>query len=665
MTTTNPTTKPIRAVNFKHWENDKDSELLVCIGSNASTKEAKEFLEEEYRLTWVQEAIGKVTQADPETNEQVFISPYMLYRQTKERYFHSLLGWSKDSVFFPLNYNVHIDDQDNQNYRPPVVLTNSELRKGNKLFLNMEQSSVRFLLVGKLPDDCKAILVEQLKKHRIQNAKIENLQYASNNEFDDDRYLHSNTAISCDLTQEMELYYKKFWEAAGMADSYHEEELLPPRADSCPIDDVIHRFNEKFVRVTNNGKNYVTRKGIDNLGRPYLEFFKYQDFREYFIHETEIPTGEFKNGNPVTKNPAQLWLEDERSVRSEYGVTFYPKTVQFYKGRLNAYYGLGVVPTDYDINVIQPYLDHVRNVICAENDTYYQYVINWCAHMLQVPEEKPETAIVLKAAPGTGKGTFVKPLGKIIGSHFLHATDAKHILGKFNKSMENKILVFGDEFFSGSKEASDKLKGKITEDTQTIERKGIDVIETPDFARVILASNHENIVRIEVDDRRYLFLEVSDSVKQNHDYFGQLAPLVKSNNFAAMLADYLLKIDITNFNPRAVPKTEALAKQKLDNLEPLDKWILHCLRVGSFTSKASLEARVVTHEINKLAKEWLDSEKLSVYGDLPRKLGTALTGLAKRKRIRQGNERIYHYEFNNLDEMRGYFNRKIGCEIEY
>ena len=652
--------KQIRANNFKHWENDNSSELLVCVGSDANTKAAKWFLEEEYRLSWVQESLGKVKE-----NGSI-VSPWFLYGMAKDRTFHANPNWSKDDqLYFPLDYKVHIDDQENQNYRPPVVLTNSDLRKGNKQFLNMEQQSVRFLLVGKLPDDCKNILVDQLKKHRIKNAKVDSLFYASNDEYHDDRYLRSHVKTIHNLTQEMEIYYKEYWEEAGMSEGYSEETHLPKRADSCPVDDVVYRLNETFVRVTSNGKNYVTRRGIDNLGRTYLEFFTYKDFREYFIHEPEVETGEIRNNQPVTKNPAQIWLEDERSIRSEYGVTFYPKDIQFYKGRLNAYTGLGIIPTEYDMDVIQPYLDHVRNVICSENETYYEYVLNWCAHMLQVPEEKPETAIVLKAAPGTGKGTFVKPLGKIMGSHYLHAYDAKHVVGKFNKAMENKILVFGDEFFSGSKEASDKLKGKITEDTQTIERKGIDTIETPDFARVILASNHENIVRIEVDDRRYLFLEVSDVVKQNHDYFGKLGPLVGSERFAAMLADFLLKRDITGFNPRAVPKTKALAQQKLDNLEPLDKWILHCLRVGSFTSKASIEARVNTNEINRIAKEWLDGEKLSVYGDLSRKLGIALNGLAKRKRLRTSDGLIYVYEFRKLDEMRGYFNRKIGYEIEY
>ena len=680
----------MRAVNYKHWENNVDCELLVCIGSEASTRKAKWFLEEEFKIRWMQAAIGKCTKyeamqsANPNQpreqivewlsasnsnpDEQLAIDELRSYADAYK--FNVWPEYEQWASFFSDSFYQNAFDYDgNENYKPPVVVTNAELISNSKRFLNVNQKSVKFLLVGKLPDEQKKIILEELKTHRIKEAKIFRIECKPPENIDIKNGYWAKLKDSfnvvtefLDVTEELKIIYE-------LANDFpeNEDDLLNPKAHLDTVDDVVRRLNESWVRVTNNGKNYVVRKGLDNLGRPYMEFFDYKSFAEYFIHEPKIHNGEYdRSSNPILENPAMVWLKDERSIRSEYGVTFYPKNVQFYKGRLNAYYGLGVTPTEYDIEVIKPYLDHIEKIICSGNETYFNYVLNWCAHMLQIPEEKPETAIVLKAEPGTGKGTFVKPLGKIIGSHFLHATDAKHIVGKFNKSMENKILVFGDEFFSGSKEASDKLKGKITEETQTIERKRIDTIETPDYARVILASNHENIVRIEMNDRRYMFLEVSNEVMQNHEYFGQLGALVKDETFCSMLADYLLKRDIRGFNPRVVPKTEGLARQKLDNLEPLDKWLLHCLRAGSFTSQASLEARVSTNKINEYAKRWLDENKFTVYGDLPRKIGKTLKGYAKRTRLRgSGTDRIYVYEFRCLDEMRGLFNRTVGYEIEY
>ena len=228
------------------------------------------------------------------------------------------------------------------------------------------------------------------------------------------------------------------------------------------------------------------------------------------------------------------------------------------------------------------------------------------------------------------------------------------------------MLIFADEFFAGSKESSDKLKGMITESTQTIERKGVDVIETPSYIRVIAASNHENVVRIETDERRYFFLEVSEAMKQNHEYFTKLTHLIKGKDFAGKLLYILLNIDISNFNPRAVPKTEALAKQKLDNLPPLEAWLLHCLRKGSFTSDATLEARIRTDLVTEAAKTWIDENRIQLYGDLPRKVGKLLNdGYAKRTRIRIQDERVYFFEFESLDKMRDKFNKKIGLEIEY
>ncbi|WP_230852431.1 primase-helicase family protein, partial [Vibrio crassostreae] len=133
------------------------------------------------------------------------------------------------------------------------------------------------------------------------------------------------------------------------------------------------------------------------------------------------------------------------------------------------------------------------------NKECYEYLMNWVAHMIQKPEEKPEVAIVLKAGQGTGKGTFVDPLGKIIGAHFVHLTEQSQVVGRFNSLLENRVLIFADEFFAGSKKHTDQLKGMITEKTAKIERKGVDSIIVPSFSRLIMASNHEYIVSIEKD----------------------------------------------------------------------------------------------------------------------------------------------------------------------
>ncbi|WFQ78084.1 DUF5906 domain-containing protein (plasmid) [Xenorhabdus sp. SF857] len=273
------------------------------------------------------------------------------------------------------------------------------------------------------------------------------------------------------------------------------------------------RLNRTFTHILNDGKNYVVREGLDAQNRPRFEFFTLKEFRDSLLNERKQIVGYNRSGEEKNKNIADLWLESPLSNFCDKGITFVPIDNKFVNGRLNAYFGYGVNPQNCTDNDIQPYLDHIFNIICDKDNISYEYLLNWMSHLVQKPEEKPEVAIILRAGQGAGKGTFVDPLGKIIGAHYSHVTSSSQMMGRFNSFMENKILIFADEFFAGSKKSTDMLKGMITEKTQMIERKGIDQIETPSYSRLIMASNHENIVKIERDERRYLFLDVSDEKK--------------------------------------------------------------------------------------------------------------------------------------------------------
>jgi phage/plasmid-associated DNA primase len=210
-----PQNRSMRAVNFKHWESDHSSELLVCIGSEASTKTASWFLEEQYKLAWINESQGKL--------------PYTLFELRKladSKQFNYLTGWSKNDDFnFPLEYKYHFNDDDNSEYRPPVVLKNSDIRNKNRLFLNMHQKSVKFLLIGKFPEELKKELILQLLKHRIEKAVIVTLN-DSNLESENPLCIHD------DLTEEIKYLYPEYWKDAGLENEYDEDKALPTRADN-------------------------------------------------------------------------------------------------------------------------------------------------------------------------------------------------------------------------------------------------------------------------------------------------------------------------------------------------------------------------------------------------------------------------------------------------
>ena len=43
----------------------------------------------------------------------------------------------------------------------------------------------------------------------------------------------------------------------------------------------------------------------------------------------------------------------------------------------------------------KPFLDHLKTIICQDGGEQYEYLLNWCAHLIQKPWEKPAVALVL------------------------------------------------------------------------------------------------------------------------------------------------------------------------------------------------------------------------------------------------------------------------------
>lgn len=433
----------------------------------------------------------------------------------------------------------------------------------------------------------------------------------------------------------------------------------------------IDEFNKYYTTIVTGGKNLVIRANLDAFGNANIEFFNHKEFTDIHKDYNKVPIQiETTNGTVIKQfNPAKLWLESPESDSAKFGVTFYPKLTKFYKGKLNTYMGLGCTPIDIDEKAeidLQLYLNHVYNVICDGNQEHGDYLIKWIAHAVQKPEEKPEVGVVLKAGQGTGKGTLLKPLSKIFGAHYLHATSPEQVIGKFNSQLENKIMIFADEFFAGSKGSTDRLKAMITETTGSIERKGIDRINLPDFSRIIMATNHENVISIERDERRYFYLEVSDRYKQNREYFKPLHETVNKDDFAGHLLSYLIGIDIADFEPRNVPKTKALEEQKIDNLDPLDKWLFEILSDGTFFGAGLMEVSVSRKDIQTMAQKWIDDHGLKVFGSLDRQLGKRLTILGvKVTQPRIEGKQVRHYIFPELAKVRHSFENYMAFTIDW
>lgn len=351
----------------------------------------------------------------------------------------------------------------------------------------------------------------------------------------------------------------------------------PRRARRGPseLDEVITEFNGRYAVVNENGKAVVYEQVRDIiLGRPVIVRIEFADLKKlYQNRRISVPK---KDGETVSKSVADWWLNHRGRRTYLDGVVFDP-TGKAPETCWNLWSGFAVGPKPGDWGLLR---EHVLRVICCGNEEYFRYVIRWAALMFQRPTEPGEVVLVIRGLKGAGKGIFASALVRAWGAHGIHIRDAKHLVGNFNAHLRDCVCLFADEaFFAGDKQHESVLKGLVTERTLPIEGKFRDLVTAANMLHVIMASNADWVVPATHDERRYAVFNASDNRIGDRKYFAAIAKQMAAGGLAAMIHD-LLHMDLSDYEVRDVPQSEALADQKKHSMDHLDRWLLEVLERG-------------------------------------------------------------------------------------
>jgi Bifunctional DNA primase/polymerase, N-terminal/Family of unknown function (DUF5906) len=319
----------------------------------------------------------------------------------------------------------------------------------------------------------------------------------------------------------------------------------------------IEELNAQYAVVSTGSKVVILHETMDpSSNEPTAPLMGVADFRLWL-----------KNRLVDGKALSELWLASPHRRQFD-GIVFTPgmHTPGFY----NLWKGFPIQPAAGDCS---KFLKHIEEVICRANTVVTAYVLNWCAHLVQRPAELPEVALVLRGLQGTGKGVFARGLGKLVGAtHSIHLTSMNQIVGKFNGHLAGKLLVFADEaLWGGNRQSDGALKALITEPETPIEQKTKDIITVRNYTRLIIASNASWAVPLDLDDRRFLALDVSDTHKEDTSYFSAIDVELNNGGLAALMK-FLLERDLSNFNVRAMPKTGFGFDMKLKSAGSVWQW---------------------------------------------------------------------------------------------
>ncbi len=277
------------------------------------------------------------------------------------------------------------------------------------------------------------------------------------------------------------------------------------------------------------------------------------------------------------------WLEDKERKTYE-GIVFKPygKKGKDISGKnfYNTFEGFDIWNEFEDID------EFIESFDCENKDIYLEcfleyiihltgndkekkdYVINWISYLFQYPNKRPDTYLLLKGEQGAGKDTLFLIISMIIGDmHSYDTENPSRLLGNFNADLEGKIFTAINELKStdGFKYSSD-LKAMITNNKTTINQKNEKTYRQENFNHYMFLSNQEKPTQIESTDRRAFVCNTGKDLLNNREYWTKFYGFLKNKNYLLTIYQYLMRVDLKDFEPRLRPITKEMNIMKAQNI---------------------------------------------------------------------------------------------------
>lgn len=373
------------------------------------------------------------------------------------------------------------------------------------------------------------------------------------------------------------------------------------RAREEAIDPWLRELNDKHIVIGNDGGKCRVAEWVSQDGREQLVFQTFEDFRNRYMNKSVMVAA--SAGATKPQCVGEWWLR--HPMRREFaGLVFQPGGPPLVGSRLNLWRGFSVEPVPGDWSLMRA---HIPQVLAAGNQAHAHYIMRWIAWTLQNPDKQAEVALVLRGGEGTGKGALGRAMRWLYGQHGLHINNAAQLAGRFNAHLRDVCLLFADEAVRpDDQNARGTLKALITEPTLAIEGKGRDIVQSPNYLKVIMASNEDFVVSVSRDDRRFAVFDVSEEHKQDKPYFTALFSQLDHGGYGAMLHD-LLAMQLDGWHPRDdIPKTEARTEQKAASLKGFERVFLDFLREGEMPAQGSRgpgRLFVATNDLQRYAND--------------------------------------------------------------
>jgi hypothetical protein len=414
-------------------------------------------------------------------------------------------------------------------------------------------------------------------------------------------------------------------------------------------DPMISELNRNYALVLVGGRSAILRETDQEPGGYTL--LSHSAFDNWFANR-------YVTHNNRRMALSKYWMSHPQRRQYE-GVAFAPRRAV--PRHYNLWRGFAVEPKPGDCS---RFLAHVLDNICQGNQELFEWLMGWFAQIVQHPDQKLGTAVVLRGKEGTGKSIVGKTFGSLLGPHYVPVAKPELVTGRFNGHLSNCLLLQAEEaFWAGDRAAAGALKDLITNDDLVVEFKGLEAIRMRNYVRLFATSNEDWVVPAGLTARRFAVYDVGEAHLGDKAYFKAIAGELDNGGCAALLY-YLLNFDLSKVDLRSVPKTKALLEQKLHSLDGEQAWWFGVLMNGELPGymnepRCCLRRSLFNHYLEETNRAGIRRKRIeTLIGTFLKKYVPGL-----RRSERRGIGPIY--EFPPLAECRAAFERIIQQEIDW
>ena len=304
------------------------------------------------------------------------------------------------------------------------------------------------------------------------------------------------------------------------------------------------------------------------------------------------------------------WFKDwDKRVYSRFDV--YPKEDLCPPGVYNLWQPFDSATHQYDDESDElckkglAYFTNHLYLVSGENESIFNFIELWLSQTIQYPEHK-SVEIILYGQEGCGKGLLMQFLQTIFGREKVwDCIDPQNqIFGRFNNLMEKAFIVCLNEanksnYFNNN----DKKKALITEPTITIDTKGMSSHTINSYHRFISCTN--NCDSTVPSERRNCFVEMSNKMVDNTEYFKTGFMYANDKNVAKAIYDYYMQLPTKKkINKEDIPKSEYHAEVMEANKNPMLLWLYDYCQLEPNSHF------IPTNQLATNYRDWLDQNHI-------------------------------------------------------